>query len=200
MADTDPAAGAKPGDDAKSGQADPAGDPKGAKPDDLGDAGKKALREERQRARDAETRAAAAEAELETLKAATQSETDKAIEQARKEGAAESDRRWMERVRTVEVRSALRAAGIASDRFLDLAANASEFSELKVSEDGTVAGITEAIATFKTEMPEAFTKPATSATAGTVKSGVQAEPGPEVQPGYERMAAAYASGAGKKQT
>jgi hypothetical protein len=57
---------------------------------DLSDAGKKAIREERQNRRAAEKRAAEAETQLEQLRKASQSDQEKLIEQARTEAAEQA--------------------------------------------------------------------------------------------------------------
>lgn len=95
----------KPEDDPK-----PEGDPD-PKPDDdgLGDAGKKALAAERQKARDAEKRAKAAEAERDKIRNEHASDAEKALNAARAEGVTEASKQWAPRVVRAEFKAA--AAG-----------------------------------------------------------------------------------------
>lgn len=151
------------GDKAAAGGAKPpAGEPDAKEGDDdqLGEGGKAALTAERRKAREAEERAKAAEGRLAELEAAGQSESQRAIAQAKREATAEANAKWEARVREAEVRGALRGAGIANERFLDLAVAAPEFRRLKVdAENGTVEGVAEAMAEVKKAYPEAFVKP-----------------------------------------
>jgi len=106
-------------------------------PDDdpqLGDAGKRALADERNARRAAERAAKATRAELDKLRAEGQTETEKAIAKAKADGATEALTKANERVLKAEVRAA--AAGKLTDpadaaRFLDL-------SDFTVGEDGDV--------------------------------------------------------------
>lgn len=127
-------------------------------PDDLGDAGKKALDAERKRAEVAEKALKAASDELEKVRTANQSDHERAIDQAKKDGATEVLAKAQAQVRRSEVRAALLAAGIGAN-VLDLAAKADAFTELKVTDDGDVAGLDQAVADFKKSMPDLF-KPA----------------------------------------
>lgn len=129
-------------------------------PDGLGDAGKKALDAERKRAEEAEKALKAASEELEKVRNASKSDHEKAIDQAKKDGAAEVLATAQAQVRRSEVRAALLAAGIGTN-VLDLAAKADVFAELKVTDEGEVPGLEQAIADFKKSMPDLF-KPATS--------------------------------------
>jgi hypothetical protein len=168
--------GARPGDGARPPQ--PSGNGEGAgagarppstppKPEDgepeneLGEGGKKAIAEERRKAREAIARAEAAEAKLTELEAGTQTEHEREVTQARREAKAESDAKWAVLVRNAEVRGALRGAGIANEKFLGLALQATELADLKVDpESGEVAGITEGIEALRKALPEAFKAPA----------------------------------------
>lgn len=140
---------------------------------DLGEGGKSALQKERQAARDATARADAAEKELSDLKAAGQSDSEKAIAKARKEGADEVLTRVQTQVRSARVESALLAAGV-DPSLLDLAARADEFTGLKVTDDGAVEGLADAIKTLKTARPVLFKA---APTAGTNDGGVRGQPG-----------------------
>ncbi len=188
-----PATGATPETDADV-------DPKPATGEgDLGDAGKRALHEEREGRSSEKRRADAAEAELTRMREATSSESEKLIHAAKREAAAEERAKWQERFRSAEVRGALRGAGIVNDRMLSLAIAAPEFAALTVTDDGAVTGVSEAVDAFKAAMPEAFAQKEQPRTNGTVRTGVQTPPSdPDVKPGYERLQAAYAAAAPKK--
>jgi hypothetical protein len=197
----DPTTGAKPGagaTPAAAGKPTDDTDKPPAKDDELGDGGKAALQAERIRARDEKKRADDAEAALETLREATASESEKAVNAARKEGEKASDAKWQERIRTVEVRGALRGAGIANEHILGLAVHSEEFAKLAVADDGSVSGITEAVAAFKKNVPEAFAAaaPVDERKPGEkvpgVASGVQDQPDDGIKPGYDRLSQAYA--------
>src|SRR3989304_1089184 len=89
MAENDTTTGATPGTGATPVQAGPAttapAEPTPATgEDDLGEAGKKVLRELRSAERDAQRRAEAAEKELADLRSATQTDGEKALAQARR--------------------------------------------------------------------------------------------------------------------
>jgi hypothetical protein len=127
-------------------------------PDGLGDAGKRALDAERARADKAEKDLKAAQARAEELENASRTDQEKAIAQAKKDGAAEVLATAQAQVRRSEVRAGLLAAGIGPN-VLDLAAKADTFANLKVTDDGTVQGLDQAIADFKKTVPDLF-KPA----------------------------------------
>lgn len=124
-------------------------------PDGLGDAGKKALDAERRRAEAAEKAHGELAKKLEALENASKSDHDKAIDQAKKDGATEVLAKAQAQVRRSEVRAALLTAGIGAN-VLDLAAKADAFAELKVTEDGDVQGLEQAVADFKKAMPDLF--------------------------------------------
>lgn len=127
-------------------------------PDGLGDAGKRAIDAMKAAKRAAEDRAAAAERERDALRAATQTDTERAIAQAKREGAAEVATRLHAAIRRSEVRAALSAAGVAPG-MLDLATRADEFTDLKVTDDGTVDGLAAAIEAFRKGTPDLFRPP-----------------------------------------
>jgi hypothetical protein len=70
---------------------------------DLSDAGKKAIREERQNRKLAEKRAAEAESQLEQLRKASQSEQERLIEQARTEAAEQATKPLQAKLARFEV-------------------------------------------------------------------------------------------------
>jgi hypothetical protein len=135
--------------------------------DGLGDPGKRAIAEERQAARNEKARADKAEKALSDLQNATASDADKALKAAKDEGANEVRTVLHGLLRQAKVESALAAAGI-NPSVLDLASKASEFAALRVTDDGTVEGLTEAVAQFKGSRGDLF-KPATA--GGTADLG-----------------------------
>ncbi len=137
------------------------GTPATGDPDGLGDAGKQALKAEREARATAERDRNEFKRQLEELQNASKSDQEKAIIAARKEGAAEVLGKYEAAVRRSEVRAALSGAGISTS-LLDLAVNAAEFSSLKVTDGGDVEGLAEAVAAFKKAKPDLFAK----ATAG----------------------------------
>lgn len=144
-----------------TGSADGAGDGDGTDADadsdqPLGDAGKKALDQERAARKAAERRAKAAEAERDQLKTAGQSEQDKAIEDAKKTAAAEERSRWEARTIRAEAKSALTAVG-AGDVGVAVAAFLDENRDLKVTDDGDVEDLDATVKAFKQAHPTLFT-------------------------------------------
>lgn len=131
--------------------------------DQLGVAGHRALEAERQARRDAEARAQTLEQERDALRTATQTDAEKALEQAKRDAKAEERGIWQSHIRTSEVRSTLRAAGLSNEKTLALAVQAPEFAKLRVGEDGTVEKLTETVAQFRKDYPELFAAPAAPA-------------------------------------
>lgn len=184
--------GATPGTGATPVQAGPAttapAEPKPATgEDDLGEAGKKVLRELRSAERDAQRRAEAAEKELADLRSATQTDQEKALAQAKREAAAEERAKFETKLRRSEVRSALRSAGLANDALVELAMKSDLFAALAVDDEGRVTDLERAVAQLKKDAPELFA----SASAGTVTRGVQTPQQPDVAPGLDRLRQAY---------
>lgn len=103
-------------------------------------------------------RAKAAERERDDLKGRHQTAEEKALDDAKKAGATEVHGRLSERIRASEVRAALTAAGITA-AVLDLAVRADEFAKLKVTDEGEVQGLDEAVKTFKGARADLFAKP-----------------------------------------
>jgi hypothetical protein len=170
----DTTTGATPGTGATPVQAGPVttapAEPKPATgEDDLGEAGKKVLRELRSAERDAQRRAEAAEKELADLRSATQTDQEKALAQARREAAAEERAKFETKLRRAEVRSALRSAGLANDAVLELAMKSDLFAALAVDDEGRVTDLERAITQLKKDAPELFA----TASPGTVTRGVQ---------------------------
>lgn len=149
-------------------------------PDDpeLGDAGKEAIRRERENAKAEKDRADKLQEELDAFRAAGQSDQEKAIEAARREAAKATATEYEGRIRRAEVRSALRAAGITNDKTLTLAVNAPEFASLKVADDGSVTDIGSTVESFKKDYPEMFAKAPAPAGAGVTR-GAQSGGEPE---------------------
>lgn len=114
------------------------------------DAGREALRKERDRA-------ARAEKALADIQAAHASDDEKRDASLKAAAAQERDEYWSSRIRRAEVRSALRSEGLMDDKALALAANAPAFESLKVDEDGNVPELAKTVAAFKTDYPQLFT-------------------------------------------
>lgn len=122
----------------------------------LGDAGKKALAEERAARKAAERRAKAAESERDQLKTAGQTEQEKAIEEAKKAAAAEERTKWEARTIRAEAKSALAAIG-AGDVGVAVAAFLDENRDLKVTDGGDVEDLDATVKAFKQAHPTLFT-------------------------------------------
>lgn len=198
MAENDPTTGAMPGTGATPVQAGPAttapAEPTPATgEDDLGEAGKKLLRELRSAEREAQRRAEAAERELADLRAATATDQEKALAQARREAAAEERAKFETKLRRAEVRSALRSAGLANDALVELALKSDHFAALAVDDEGRVTDLEKAITQLKKDAPELFA----AASAGTVTRGVQTARPADVAPGLDRLRQAYESASAK---
>ena len=194
MAENDTTTGATPGTGATPVQAGPAitapAEPKPATgEDDLGEAGKKVLRELRSAERDAQRRAEAAEQELADLRSATQTDQEKALAQAKREAAAEERAKFETKLRRSEVRSALRSAGLANDALVELAMKSDHFAALALDDEGRVTGLEAAVTALKKDAPEMFAM----AGAGTVTRGVQTTQPADVAPGLDRLRQAYES-------
>lgn len=139
---------------AATGDGDGAADADGDEP--LGDAGKKALAEERAARKAAERRAKAAESERDQLKTAGQSEQEKAIEEAKKAAATEERSKWETRTIRAEAKSALAAIG-AGDVAVAVAAFLDENRDLKVTDNGDVEDLDTTVKAFKQAHPTLFT-------------------------------------------
>lgn len=133
-------------------------------PDALGDGGKSALEKERSARKAAETAAREATAELERIRTANQSDAEKALAAAKKAGDEEATTRWSNLVRGAKVEAALAAAGINA-AVLGLATKDDRFAALKVTSDGGVEKLDEAVVAFKAAQPDLFKAPTTPATA-----------------------------------
>lgn len=156
----EPAGGATPpatGTPPAAGSEPPALPTPPAKGDDgaLGDAGKRALEQERTARRDAENASKELQKELDALKAKDLSDSERAIKAAKAEGATEVTERYQAQVRRSEVKAALSAAGIKSS-VMDLAGKADEFAKLKVNDEGEVEGLDEAVKAFKKARGDLF--------------------------------------------
>lgn len=168
--------------------------PAGASPatgDDqqLGDAGKRALEDERRARREADDRVKAVQKELDDLKAQSLTDSERAVADAKKAGAAEVTERFHGQIRRAEIRTALTGAGINAS-VLDLAAKADEFAALKVTEDGDVQGLDAAVEAFKKARPDLFTaaKAAPRPDSGLGPRGAPAAGGPDLNTFIRRSA------------
>lgn len=169
MPDNDQSAGAMPAAGGatppQSPPASPAADPPTTPaapatgdPDVLGDAGKRALRAEREQRAAAERERDELKTRLEQLEGASKTEQQKALDEAVKAAKAETQASADARIRRAEVKAALAASGIVASE-LDLAAIAPEFGKLKVTDQGDVEGLAEAVKDFKEAHPTLFAKP-----------------------------------------
>lgn len=137
--------------------AEPQQEPAKGSEDALGDAGKKALSDERAAKKAAERERDALKTRVEELENATKSDTDKAIAAARKEGEQAATDKWSGFIRAARVETALSAAGAIDSA---VAAQAREFAALKVNADsGDVEGLSEAVEAFKQAHPTLFGAP-----------------------------------------
>lgn len=125
--------------------------------DGLGDAGRRALRSEREARAAAERERDDFRRRLEELENASKSEHEKALSQAKREGATEVAVRYQEAIRRSEARAALVAAGLTPG-VADLATYAAQFRELKVTDAGEVLGLTEAVDALRKSAPDLFAK------------------------------------------
>lgn len=80
--------------------------------DELGDAGRRALQEERQKAREATKQLRAVNAELEKLRTAAMTETERAVAEAKQAGATEAARASAPRLVRAELRAAAAEVGL----------------------------------------------------------------------------------------
>lgn len=158
--------------------------------DQLSDAGKRALTEERTAKRAAERERDALRTRVEELENASRSDAEKAVATARKEGEQAADARWVPLLRGLRIEGALRDAGCTKAA---LAARSTEFEALKVGSDGSIEGLDSAVEAFKTANPDLF--PPTTPT-GDIGQGVRGTPSADVQPGYDRLVHAYSNAKG----
>ena len=120
---------------------------------------KKALDAERTQRRELEKSLKAERVAREAIETSQLSEHEKAIAQARTDALAEATTKAHAMVRRAEVRRALASAGVVADS-LDLAASAPEFAGLPVDDnDGTIADLDKAVASFRSAHPSLFTAP-----------------------------------------
>lgn len=163
------AAGAMP---AQTPPADPAPAPATGADEQLGDGGTRALQTERDARKSAERELRKRDDTIAAMELAGKTESEKLIAQAKKDGAAEVTARWFMQVRRSEVKAALAGAGINAS-VLDLALGAPEFAALKVTDEGEVEGLSEAIAAFKKARADLF-KP--TAAPGSADGGAHGSP------------------------
>lgn len=138
--------------------------PSSSSDEPLGEAGIRALEAERAAHRTAKEENKSLKARVEELENAGKTEQERAIAEAVKAAKAETQKAADTRIRRAEVKAALTAAGIQSSE-LDLAVQASDFAELKVSDDGAIEGLQAAVDGFRKAHPGLFTKPAPAGTA-----------------------------------
>lgn len=152
---------------------EPPAAPATGEPEVLGDAGKRAI--DRMKAeRDAAVEAGRADKKrIDELENASRTDQEKAIAKARQEASDEVTGKYQAQVRQARVEAALAAAGVEPS-LIDLATNAGEFAKLKVTDDGKVEGLTEAIAALKKDRPALFKAPVAP---GTADGGTRGAPG-----------------------
>lgn len=126
--------------------------------DGLGEAGRRALKAERDARAAAEKQRDEAQRRFEDLENASKSDHEKALAQAKRDGAAEVATRYQDAIRRSEVRAALIQAGLAVN-LVDLASRSDQFTELRVTDAGAVQGLDAAIEAFRKATPELFAKP-----------------------------------------
>jgi hypothetical protein len=112
-----------------------------------------ATREERDREKTERQRI---EQELEQLRTAGQTDKERDLSQAKRDAGRERDAFWQSKFRTNVVEGALRGAGLTNEEALQTALLAPRFANLKVTEDGKVEGVAEAVAAYKKAVPELF--------------------------------------------
>lgn len=176
-----------------------AGDKGGAGPstatgeDTLGDAGREAIRREREAARTERERAEKLQKELDDFKAANQSEQEKTRDEAVKLARGEERTKAQGAFRTLRVEASLTAAGMKPGMARDLATS-SRFATIKVNDDFTVdqTALDAAIEEMKKAEPAYFSA---SATNGQVARGPQhaSNGSDQVRPGGDRLRNAYAN-------
>lgn len=133
---------------------EPQSQPATGSDDGLGEAGKKALADERAAKKAAEKERDALKARVEELENSSKSDADKALAAAKKEGEQAATDKWSGFIRAARVESALSAAGAIDAA---VAAQAREFGALKVNPDnGEVEGLAEAVEAFKSAHPTLF--------------------------------------------
>lgn len=133
----------------------PAAPPPAAKADDepLGDAGKRALAEERTARKTAERERDDERTRREELENASKTDQEKAVSDARKEGETTERAKWQDTIRSLRVEGALRDAGCTDPA---IASRGAEFATLKVKDDGTVDDLDKTVETFKAAHPTLF--------------------------------------------
>lgn len=161
--------------------------------DGLGDAGREAIRRERDAARLERERAETLQRELDALKDASASEQEKATKQAVTDAVNAERQKIANAVRAMRSEFALVAAGMSPSMAKDFATSA-RFAGLKVNvDDLTVDGVEGVIEDMKKADPAYFA--AATRKPGDVARGPQHPPsaGDQAKPGRDRIAAAYAA-------
>ena len=132
-------------------------------------------------------RATAAEQELEKLRGSTQTEQERAIREARREGAQE----LLGKVRVALAKVALKAAGITNARLLQTMARDDAFLKVKITDEGEIEGLDEAVAEFKEATKDLLEKPAPTPGGTWGATGGDTSSSREVTPGMDRLRRAY---------
>ena len=119
----------------------------------LGDAGKRALNEERTARRAAEKATETAAARIVELENASRTDQEKAVADALKEGEISERAKWHDTIRALRVEGALRDAGCTDP---GIASRGAEFAPLKVKDDGSVEDLDKTVEAFKAAHPTLF--------------------------------------------
>jgi hypothetical protein len=146
------------------------------KKDGLSDAGRKAIRKERDARR-------AAQRELRELRTQHESDSEAAVRTAREEGSTEAEARWKPLVVNALARAAFADAGAGKPerlvKMLDL-------SSIEVDEDGEIDGLEDQIKSLREDYPELFVA---GRRAPGADSGPKDGQGARRQTAEQRMAA-----------
>lgn len=119
----------------------------------LGDAGKRALDRMKAERDEAVKAHRTLQARVDELENASKSEAEKAIGAARKEGEQAATSKWSGVIRGVRVEQALAKAGAIDP---SVAAQAREFAQLGVADDGSVTDLDKTVEAFKAAHPALF--------------------------------------------
>jgi hypothetical protein len=156
-------------------------------PEGLGDPGKQALTRMKQERDAARREAADAKKRADELETAGKSEHERAVADAKKEGATEATGKYVAMVRASSVKAALLTAGV-DPSLVELAARADQFASLKVTDEGDVEGLEQAVDAFKRSTPNLFAKPKPPTDAGLGPRGTAAAGGVDMNTHIRRAA------------
>lgn len=186
--------------DGEGGEGEGAGDGEGEGTGDLGDAGKKALKAERERANAAEKRNKQLEAENARLRGGKNDDgtgdgapNDKAIEAAREEGRQEAAAAANRAVIAAETRALAATAKMRDPRDAVIQLS-TELKDVQVDENGAIdsASIEQLLKDLKAKKPYLFDNGTSTVSHTDAGIGTGGDSGtPDPGPGRNRLAAAY---------